>query len=292
MFAWPWPLPFHNLPRGVPMTVYDCSFEHPFDEIEAAVRAGTSEGVIRYACSGHQNGKRLEQPEFDEWIRRGVPVGHVGENTTDPASWDGAEFWRQHLELIAGYPGAERVWPLFFADDGYTDPAHYEWVGQLLDATVVPLELRGIYAGAPHVQWQIDNGHATWGWITNALSWSGAKTYDQAAAMAPSAHLQQLYNQSDIGGTDANRVLRRPCGLWHPDLMAPAPAPTPTPIPTPELNNMDEKAIYDLLLDAHKKFQKDGAEANAAKNTAKTLRLPRDQWAGHVADLLDALAGL
>lgn len=188
------------------MTVYDYSFARP----DLALLA-LGEGVMRYACSGSQNGKRLEQPELDALHAAGIPVGHVGENTTDPASWDGAEFWRQHLAL--GFPPTR---PLFLADDGYTDPAHYAWVGQLLDATVIPLEARGIYGGAPLIQWCLDNGHATWGWITNALSWSGASTYDEAAAMAPGAHLQQLYNMSDIAGTDANRKLKPDCGLWSP----------------------------------------------------------------------------
>jgi GH25 family lysozyme M1 (1,4-beta-N-acetylmuramidase) len=83
--------------------------------------------------------------------------------------------------------------------------------------------------------------------------------------------------------------------VFDADLFAAAsPAPTPTPPPTPptpELKNMDEKAIYDLLMDAHTKFQKEGAAVNAAKNTAAVLKLPREQWAGQIANLLTALIG-
>lgn len=217
------------------MTVYDYSFARP--SLDDLVKG---EGVIRYACNGHQNGKRLEQEEFDAIVARGIPIGHVCENSADPSTWDGAEAWRQHLALIENYPGAENVWPLIFADDQWTDPAHYEWVGQLLDATVVPLELRGIYGGAPHVQWQIDNGHATWGWITNALGWSRdanghmPANYDEAAAMAPSACMQQFYNMSDIDGTDANRILKTPSFLWTPQSVDPVPN-TPT---SPEEDDM------------------------------------------------------
>lgn len=238
------------------MTVYDYSFARPDP-------ASLGEGVMRYACSGHQNGKRLEAVELRTLWDAGLKVGHVFENTVDPVSWDGPEGWRQHLEL--GFP--EHV-PLYFAADSYVPDWKYESIGQLLDATGVPLASRGIYGGARLVQWCIDNGHATWGWITNALSWSGASSYDEAASLAPSAHLQQFYNASDVDGTDANRALQADWGGWHPSMANSIPTPPVTISPSPEEDNdmtlvqaiADIKYAFDLFGNTDKAGQQEAVK--------------------------------
>lgn len=188
------------------MTVYDYSWSRPNP-------AMLGEGVIRYACQGPQGGKRLEADELATLHAAGLPVGHVGENTADPSSWTFQEFWSQHVNL--GFPPDR---PLYLAADEYIDPSHYGWIGDLLDNCVIPLQARGVYGGAPFVQWCIDNHHATWGWIASALSWSMPPPYSiqKAIELAPSAHLIQLVG-TDVAGTDANKILKPDWGGWHPN---------------------------------------------------------------------------
>lgn len=208
------------------MTVYDYSVARPDP-------AMLGEGVIRYACMGSQGGKRLEAAELATLHNAGLPVGHVGENTADPASWTFQEFWSQHVNL--GFPPDR---PLFLAADEYVDPSQYDWIAGLLDDSAIPLESRGLYGGAPLVQWMMDHHHSSWGWIASALSWSMSPPYSiqKAEALAPDACLIQLVG-SDVAGTDANKILKPDWGGWHPNQSP--------PIDDPDL---DEETLAVLLV--------------------------------------------
>jgi hypothetical protein len=197
------------------VTVYDYSWARP----DPAV---LDEGVIRYVCTGSQRGKRLEVDELGRLHAAGKPVGLVFENTADASTWDGAEAVR--LRAALGFPEHR---PIYFAQDQNVAESDYQRIADLLNATGVPVEQRGLYAGAPLVQWCIDNGAAAWGWIAGALSWSMAPPYsvERAVAMAPSAHLIQLVG-TDVPGTDMNTVLKADWGGWHPDQPQEDPMPT------------------------------------------------------------------
>jgi len=109
-------------------------------------------------------------------LAAGLAVWFCTETTADRPSTSGyagglADGRRFGAMLDAA--GVPRHRPLYAAQDRDTPGTQFSAVGAHLDG------LRegsgrpaGIYAGADLVDWAMGNGHATFGWVTGALSWS------------------------------------------------------------------------------------------------------------------------
>jgi hypothetical protein len=202
--------------------VYDYSFKpHPSPGVLG------DEGVMRYLA--HDNplthDKILRSDELDALHAQGLKVGLIWEHGAGMDTWDGREANR-----LADGLGVPEWVPIYYAID--QPPGSFASVGAALDALPGPRP-KGLYAGGPVVKWALDTGHAQFGWIANAASWSGIDTHGKSFAQvrtemratAPNAHLLQIrHGDGDDdrpSGTDVDVSMRPFWGGWHPTMSKP-----------------------------------------------------------------------
>lgn len=188
--------------------VYDVSFDHSAVKPAQLVAVGAA-GVIGYVGSDPR--KCITRPEVDAFNAAGLAVATVHENTTSWRTWNGAAANRACDAL--GQP-ADR--PIYYADDESETPGAHPAIAAALAAQPGPRP-KGFYGPAAAVEYMLEHGAATHGWLTSATSWDPGP--------APLACLRQLYagqehtphgivQRPTIPGTDTNIVLLPDWGQW------------------------------------------------------------------------------
>lgn len=188
--------------------VYDVSFDHAVVK-PAQYRAAGGIGVIGYV--GGDPKKCVTRPEVDAFHAAGLVVATVHERTASWTSWDG-----KAANAAADLLGQPLDRPIYFASDTDIAPGDYPKVSARLASEPGPRP-KGIYGESGLVEFCLDAGTATHGWLTSATSWSSAP--------APRACLRQLYAGKEytargvvqhpvIPGTDTNLVLLEDWGQW------------------------------------------------------------------------------
>jgi Domain of unknown function (DUF1906) len=165
----------------------------------ASLAAAGFIGAARYLAT-LPNPKVIDGPELAGLFAAGLSIAFVWEVGTDWTSWNGAEADRQ-LDAL----GVDQNVPVYWAVD--RDWSDYPLVGRMLDG-VNSRRRRGIYGGSGLVQYQLDNGHAEYGWVAAASSWGHGQP-------APGAALQQRVGGAPAG-CDVNDVLRPDWGQQDP----------------------------------------------------------------------------
>lgn len=182
--------------------IVDSSFVH---EDPTVVAAHGYESMARYLSvdNASTHAKIITPAEAQAIHAAGLGLVLAYEYGATSDSWNG-DVARAEADAIS-WP-ADR--PIYWTEDRYVAPAWYPTVGARLDMhgnrSGRP---RGLYGPAQLVQAMLDQGHAQFGWIAGALSWSHAATIDDAIAAAPGAHLAQLVG-SPLAGTDENLILK------------------------------------------------------------------------------------
>lgn len=182
--------------------IVDYSFARPDP---AALAAQGFVGVARY-LAWLPNSKAIDQAELDRLHAAGLAVCFVWEVGTDWTTWDGADADRQLAAL--GVPASV---PVYWAVDKDVPDGNYGLVGSLLDG-VNSARPRGIYGGSGLVQYQLDHGHARYGWIAGATSWGHGEA-------APGAQLLQRVGGAPAG-CDVDDVRAADWGQYAPGITA------------------------------------------------------------------------
>lgn len=188
--------------------VYDVSFDHDTLTPGQLVAVGAA-GVIGYV--GGDPRKCITRSEVDAFHAAGLAVATVHENTASWTSWNGAA-----ANAAADQLGQPTDRPIFFASDQDILTGDYPKVSARLAAEPGPRP-KGIYGESGLVEFCLEQGSATHGWLTSATAWSSAP--------APRACLRQLFAGKEytaggvvqhpvIGGTDTNLVLLQDWGQW------------------------------------------------------------------------------
>lgn len=202
--------------------IVDSSFVH---EDPAQVRSLGYQAMLRYLAvdnaSTHRKIVTVEEARAIWAAGLALVLAYEYGATSD--TWNG-DVARAEADAL-GWP-TDR--PIYWCEDRYVPPSLYDTIAARLDdhggRSRRP---RGIYGGAQLVQAMLDGGHAQFGLIASALSWSHAKNIDEAIAAAPGAHLMQLVG-SPLDGTDESLVLKADYGQW-PNTAAPAVPTTTSP---------------------------------------------------------------
>lgn len=208
----------------------DFSFERP--SVAALVGANVKI-AIRYLTG---DGKAVSQQELSSYAAAGISVAFVYENTANDAVTGlagGIAAAHLALESLAnlGFSQAEIAnIPVYFAVDTSVDPSSCTPYFQGITSVIHPSQV-GVYGEGALCSLLEAIGLASWFWQSESTSFPGN------ASTLPITHLQQVFNQSPVPGTDLDYVCKTDVG------QVPRPSPTPGPIhhtpPPPYVNNLD-----------------------------------------------------
>lgn len=167
------------------------------------------EGVMRYVLGKVK--KRITVEEVNALHGAGLTIGIVAEHLASDV------FGGRAQGQINGADAAEQATavgfpldrPIYFAADIDVPDSRWGDVGEYADGFREgsgDRPVQGCYGGAGLVQFCLDNGHAEFGWVTNARDWHHGHT-------APGAHLAQRVG-GVVAGCDDDVVLQTDWGQW------------------------------------------------------------------------------
>lgn len=180
----------------------------------AALKAKGYDFACRYLSSGGPGlpGKLLLPDEAADLRGAGVDIVSNFESTATTMLGGAAQGVADAQEALAQHNacGGPPDRPIYFSADWDASGGQLNLIAAYLAAAAGVLggvQRVGIYGSASVVDWCLANGHATWGWQTDAWSYG---------ARSPGAHIHQRIQQDTVNGVavDVNESLTGDFGQW------------------------------------------------------------------------------
>ena len=181
----------------------------------AALKAAGYDFACRYLSDGGPGlpGKLLLPAEAADLLACGVDIVSNWETTATTMLGGAAQGAADAQQAQAQHAacGGPPSRPIYFSADWGASGDQLNLIGAYLDAAAGVLggvQRVGIYGSCSVVDWCLANGHAAWGWQTDA--WSGGNR-------SSGAHIHQRIQQDTVNGVavDVNENLTADFGQWQ-----------------------------------------------------------------------------